>query len=382
MKQKKKIISVVGARPNFMKLAPLEKELRKHKNKVIHKIVHTGQHYDYKLSRIFFKDLELPSPDIYLGTGSASHAGQTAKIMSEFEKVVLKEKPDLVIVFGDVNSTLACSLVCSKIKYNGSKTIPVAHIEAGLRSFDRMMPEEINRIITDNLSEYLFITEKAGVDNLVNEGVPRKKLFLTGDLMIDSLVMNRKKFSGSKAAKKFKVKPGGYLLITIHRPVNADNIDNLSKIITILKKISGYIHSLGLLHKLVFPVHPRTQKMLNAFGLNNELKSIKNIIPAEPVGYTDFISLMMKSKLVITDSGGIQEEATFLKIPCLTLRNSFERPETISLGTNTLCGLDEKMIMTKVKEIYEGKYKKGKIPRLMDGKTSSRITEIIINKSL
>jgi UDP-N-acetylglucosamine 2-epimerase (non-hydrolysing) len=192
VKQKKKIISVVGARPNFMKLAPLEKELRKYRNKVIHKIVHTGQHYDYSLSRIFFKDLELPSPDIYLGAGSASHAEQTAKIMEEFEKVVLKEKPDLVIVFGDVNSTLACSLVCSKIAYNKSRTVPVAHVEAGLRSFDNSMPEEINRIVTDSLSEYLFITEKAGIKNLLKEGIPRKKMFLTGDLMIDSLVLNRK----------------------------------------------------------------------------------------------------------------------------------------------------------------------------------------------
>jgi UDP-N-acetylglucosamine 2-epimerase (non-hydrolysing) len=382
VKQKKKIISVVGARPNFMKLAPLERELRKYRSRVIHKIVHTGQHYDYKLSRIFFKDLDLPSPDIYLGIGSASHAEQTAKIMAEFEKVVLKEKPDLVIVFGDVNSTLACSLVCSKIAYSSSKTIPAAHVEAGLRSFDTSMPEEINRIVTDSLSEFLFITEKAGVDNLRKEGIPRKKIFLTGDLMIDSLVINRKKFANSGAAKKFKVKQGEFALVTIHRPVNVDNRKNLSKVISLLKKISEYTLKAGFNHKIIFPVHPRTQKMLDVFGLKNKLESVKNIIPAGPIGYTDFISLLMKSKLVITDSGGIQEEATFLKIPCLTLRNSFERPETISMGTNTLCGLDEMLIMSKVKEIYEGKYKKGKTPRLMDGKTSARIAKILINNAL
>lgn len=365
-----------------MKLAPLERELRKYKDKAVHKIVHTGQHYDYKLSRIFFKDLELPSPDIYLGAGSASHAEQTAKIMAEFEKVVLKEKPDLVLVFGDVNSTLACSLVCSKIAYSSSKTIPVAHVEAGLRSFDNSMPEEINRIVTDNLSEYLFITEKAGIENLIKEGIPRKKMYLTGDLMIDSLVLNMDKFSGSRAANKFKVKHSEIILVTIHRPVNVDNKINLSKIISLLKNISGYTLALGLEHKIIFPMHPRTRKMLKVFGLKNELEGIRNIITAEPIGYTDFISLLMKSKLVLTDSGGIQEEATFLRIPCLTLRNSFERPDTILKGTNTLCGLDEKLVMRKVKEVYEGKYKKGRIPRLMDGKTSGRIAKIIFGNAL
>jgi UDP-N-acetylglucosamine 2-epimerase (non-hydrolysing) len=380
--RKKKIISVVGARPNFMKLAPLERELRKYKSKVIHKIVHTGQHYDYTLSKIFFKDLELPLPDIYLGAGSASHAEQTAKIMAEFEKVILKERPDLVIVFGDVNSTLACSLVCSKIAYNSTGTIPVCHAEAGLRSFDRSMPEEINRIVTDSLSKFLLVTERAGVVNLIDEGVPQNRIFLVGDLMIDSLIMYKKKFINSKAIKNFGLDAGKFILVTIHRPVNVDNKKNLSKIISILRSISNYASSLNLDHKIVFPIHPRTQKMINSFGLKKSIESIKNIVLTEPIGYSDFIGLLMKSKLVITDSGGIQEEATFLKIPCLTLRNSFERPETISIGTNTLCSLDEKLIMEKTEEIYNRKYKKGKIPRLMDGKTSKRIVKILFSKAL
>ncbi len=365
-----------------MKLAPLERELRKYKNKVIHKIVHTGQHYDYTLSKIFFKDLELPSPDIYLGAGSASHAEQTAKIMAEFEKVILKERPDLVIVFGDINSTLACSLVCSKFAYNSTGTIPVCHAEAGLRSFDRSMPEEINRIVTDSLSKFLFVTEQAGVANLIDEGVPKSRIFLVGDLMIDSLIMYKKKFINSKAIKNFSLDAGKFILATIHRPVNVDNKKNLSKIISVLRSISNYTSSLNLEHKIVFPVHPRTQKMINSFGLKKSIESIKNIVLTEPIGYSDFIGLLMKSKLVITDSGGIQEEATFLKIPCLTLRNSFERPETISIGTNTLCSLDKELIMKKTEEIYNEKYKKGKIPRPMDGKTSERIVKILFSKAL
>ena len=360
-----------------MKLAPLEKELRKYKKRVVHKIVHTGQHYDFKLSRIFFKDLELPKPDIYLGAGSGSHSGQTARIMEKFEEVVFKERPDLVIVFGDVNSTLACSLVCSKI-HHGKSTIPVAHVEAGLRSFDRTMPEEINRIVTDNLSKYLFVTEKAGVDNLVNEGISKDKIFLAGDTLIDSLVMFRKKFNNPGILRKYKVSPSEFALATIHRPVNVDNRKNLLKVISILKKTLALVEETEPEFKILFPAHPRTKKMLGNFGLLREFRKMKNIIFTDPVGYTEFIGLLMQSKFVITDSGGVQEEATFLKIPCLTLRDSFERPETISLGSNTLCGLDEKLILKKVKEIISGKYKSFKIPKLMDGKAAKRIRKIIL----
>lgn len=361
-----------------MKLAPLEKELRKYKRSVIHKIVHTGQHYDYKLSRIFFKDLELPEPDIYLGVGSGSHSGQTARIMQRFEDVVFKERPDLVIVFGDVNSTLACSLVCSKIHYDNS-TIPVAHVEAGLRSFDRTMPEEINRIVTDNLSKFLFVTEKAGVCNLNKEGISKDKVFLVGDTMIDSLIMFRRKFLNPGILKKYKVSPGRYALATIHRPVNADNRKNLTKVISILENTVKLAGSADSDFKILFPIHPRTKKMLGKFGLLSRFRKMKNLILSDPIGYTEFIGLLARSKFVITDSGGIQEEATFLKVPCLTLRDSFERPETISIGSNTLCGLKEKLILRKVKDILSAKYKTCKIPKLMDGKAAGRILKIILS---
>lgn len=376
MRRKKKIISVVGARPNFVKLAPIEREFRKYKSQFTHIIVHTGQHYDYKLSQIFFKDLDMPKPDIYLGAGSASHAAQTAKIMTEFEKVVIKEKPDLVIVFGDVNSTIACALVCSKITYNGA-SVPVAHVEAGLRSFDLTMPEEINRIVTDTLSKYLFITEKTGVTNLLKEGIDKSKIFLVGDTMIDSLVHYRSKIDKSKVLRRLKLQPKKFILSTIHRPANVDNKPSLSKIISIFKKISAKALSYDPDIKIILPVHPRTLKMAGRFGLLKKVKAIKNLLLIEPLGYTDFIKLLTTCKLVITDSGGIQEEATFLKIPCLTLRDSFERPETLELGTNTLCMLNEKLILVKIKEVFEGSYKRGKIPRLMDGKASKRVVSVL-----
>lgn len=359
-----------------MKLAPVELELTRFKNLFTHKIVHTGQHYDHRLSKVFFKDLDLPEPDIYLGAGSGSHAEQTARIMVEFEKVLLKQKPDLVIVFGDVNSTIACALVCSKIHHNGG-TVPVAHVEAGLRSFDNTMPEEINRVVTDALSQMLFITEPAGVANLLKEGVERKKIFLTGDTMIDSLILFRKKFSASQALNRLKLKKKGYILSTIHRPVNVDNRKNFSKIINILSIVSaeGLKHDPDL--KIVLPIHPRTLKMAEKFSLLKKLRQIRNIIVTDPAGYTDFIKLLTDCRYVITDSGGIQEEATFLKIPCLTLRDSFERPETLELGSNTLCGLNENKVLKKTREIFNGKYKKGKIPRLMDGKASARIVKAI-----
>lgn len=359
-----------------MKLAPIELEFGKHKNLFKHLIVHTGQHYDHKLSKVFFKDLNLPEPDIFLGAGSGSHAEQTARIMVEFEKVVLKEKPDLVIVFGDVNSTIACALVCSKIHHDGG-TIPVAHIEAGLRSFDATMPEEINRIVTDSLSDLLFITESEGVKNLIKEGVSRKKIHLVGDTMIDSLVYFRRKFSTSSILKKLKLKKGKFILSTIHRPVNVDIKDNFAKVISILRKVSVKALSFDPEIKIVLPIHPRTLKMAEKFSLLDKLKSIPGLQTIDPAGYTDFIKLLTDSRLVITDSGGIQEEATFLKIPCLTLRDSFERPETLTLGSNTLCGLNEALVIKKISEIFTGKYKKGKIPRLMDGKASKRIVNAV-----
>lgn len=376
MNRKKKIISVVGARPNFMKLAPIEREFRKHRHLFTHIIVHTGQHYDYRLSQVFFKDLDMPKPAIYLGAGSGSHAEQTARIMEGFEKVVLKEKPDMVIVFGDVNSTIACSLVCSKIHHNGG-TIPVAHVESGLRSFDLTMPEEVNRIVTDSLSSLLFVTEKAGVVNLIKEGVNRKKIYLTGDTMIDSLVHYKSKISRSGILKKLALKENSFILATIHRPVNVDNRESLGKIITIFEELSKLSMKHDKQAKLVLPIHPRTLKMAETFGLLKRFSAIKNLQLIEPAGYVDFIRLLVGCKFVLTDSGGIQEEATFLRIPCLTLRESFERPETLEIGTNTLCGLNKGLIISKANEIYIGRYKKGRLPKLMDGKASRRIVNAV-----
>ena len=380
----RKIILVAGARPNFMKIAPIIEALRrynlsqgKNRKNIEYKLVHTGQHYDAEMSDSFFRDLELPAPDIYLGVGSGLHAEQTGKVMLEFEKVVLKEKPDLVIVFGDVNSTLACAVVCSKF-HHGRAAIPLAHVESGLRSFDRTMPEEINRIVTDNLSQFLFVTEKAGVVNLVKEGIDRKKIYLTGDTMIDSLVYFRGRFKKSNILRQFGLQKGNFALTTIHRPANVDNKKNLKKVISILSGISrtsaGYKD-----FKLVFPVHPRTLKMIKAFGLQNDFNKIYNLVITEPAGYSDFIRLLGDCAFVVTDSGGIQEEASFMRIPCLTLRDSFERPETIEIGSNTLCGLNEIMIVKKVKEIFTGKYKKGRVPKHMDGKASKRIVKILLN---
>ena len=376
MNRKKKIISVVGARPNFMKLAPIEREFRKHKHLFTHIIAHTGQHYDYRLSQVFFKDLDMPKPAIYLGAGSGSHAEQTARIMEGFEKVVLKEKPDMVIVFGDVNSTIACSLVCSKIHHNGG-TIPVAHVESGLRSFDLTMPEEVNRIVTDSLSSLLFVTEKAGVVNLLKEGVNKKKIHLTGDTMIDSLVHYKSKINRSLILKKLALKENTFILATIHRPVNVDNRESLGKIISIFEELSKLSLNYDKESKLVLPIHPRTLKMAETFGLLKRFSAIKNLQLIEPAGYVDFIRLLVGCKFVLTDSGGIQEEATFLRKPCLTLRESFERPETLEIGTNTLCGLNKSLIIAKANEIFTGRYKKGRIPKLMDGKASRRIVNAV-----
>jgi UDP-N-acetylglucosamine 2-epimerase (non-hydrolysing) len=369
----KKIISVVGARPNFIKLAPVHYKLIK-ENSFSHIIVHTGQHYDYNLSKIFFKDLQLPEPDIYLNVGSSSHANQTAKIMSEFESVLKKIEPDLVIVYGDVNSTLACSLACSKFYRHDGTTIPVAHIESGLRSFDKKMPEEINRLITDNLSDLLFVTENAGVRNLKNEGISLSKIHLVGDVMIDSLKMYFHKFESSDILERLKINNNDYSIVTIHRPVNTDNIENLTKIISIFKSIfSRY----GKKLKIIFPVHPRTKKMLSDFLLMDKIKSVQSLVLTDPFSYTDFIKLLSKSKFVLTDSGGIQSEATFLKIPCLTLRKTFEKPETLKTGPVTLCSLNKSLIISKIDEILKGNYKKFSVPKLMDGHASDRIIKIL-----
>jgi UDP-N-acetylglucosamine 2-epimerase (non-hydrolysing) len=374
--KKIKILSVVGARPNFIKMAPLAEAFRQ--DKIFrHVVLHTGQHYDYNLSKIFFKDLELPEPSIYLGSGSASHSEQTAKVMHGFEKALKDIKPDLVIVYGDVNSTLACSLVCSKYYDKHGNPMPVVHIEAGLRSFDKTMPEEVNRIVTDHLSDYLFVTEEAGVKNLLKEGISKDRIFLTGDVMTDALIKYNEKFDKPHLLKRHELYERQYGIITIHRPVNTDNKNNLLKIIKIFEEVyENYRNTL----KLVFPVHPRTLKMLASFGYSNRLKKLPNLKLTEPYSYTDFIALLSLSAFVLTDSGGIQSEATFLKIPCLTLRDSFEKPFTIKYGPVTLCGLDRELILGKIDEIMTGKYKKFRIHPLMDGNSTGRIVKIIKEK--
>jgi len=348
-----------------MKVAPLHREFQKYNN-IRHIILHTGQHYDEKMSKIFFDDLELPKPDIYLGVGSDSHAVQTANIMIRFERAVLEEKPDLVIVVGDVNSTLACSLVCAKL------LIPVAHVEAGLRSFDRTMPEEINRQLTDAVSSFLFVTEQSGVDNLLREGVNSSKIFLVGDVMIDSLILFREKAKSSTILNELHLSPRQYTLVTLHRPSNVDIQENLEKILRIFEAISQR-------STIIFPVHPRTRKMLEQFELSEQALKIKNLILTEPIGYLDFLRLMDNAALILTDSGGIQEETTYLGVPCLTLRENTERPITIEMGTNQLLGLNVEKIIEKSMEVFDGKAKVGRVPDLWDGKTAERIVKILVN---
>lgn len=354
----------MGARPNFMKVAPLHRAFWAYADSIRHSIVHTGQHYDAAMSKVFFEDLQLPQPDFYLGVGSGSHAQQTAKIMIEFEKVLEQVKPDLVIVVGDVNSTVACSLVSVKMG------IRVAHVEAGLRSFDRTMPEEINRLMTDAISDYLFVSEPSGLANLKREGVDDGKVFHVGNVMIDSLVQNLPKANVSPVLASMELTERSYTLVTLHRPSNVDEKEGLDKILAMFERLSERT-------RIVFPVHPRTRKMLEEFGLQGRAHSVRNLVMSEPVGYLDFLRLMDRAQLVITDSGGIQEETTYLGVPCLTLRENTERPITIEVGTNQLCGLNVDLIVQKSFEVFDGKAKRGRNPELWDGKAAERIARIV-----
>lgn len=361
---KKKIYIVAGARPNFVKISPLIYQLNF--NNIDFKLIHTGQHYDYNMSKIFLDDLEILLPDIYLNVGSASHAVQTAKIMIKFEKVLLKEKPLLVIVVGDVNSTIACALAAVKLG------IKVAHIEAGLRSFDRTMPEEINRILTDQISDFLFATEKSAIINLKREGIDPEKIYFVGNIMIDTLIKNLEKAEKLNYSEKLNIRKKSYALITFHRPSNVDNKKNLEKIVKIINYLQEKI-------KYIIPLHPRTKKNLEKFNLYHKLEK-ENILLSEPIGYLEFFSLMINSRLILTDSGGIQEEASYLKIPVLTLRKNTERPITIEKGTNTIVGNDFKKIKKCVDEILAGTYKKGQKIEKWDGFTAKRIVDILKDK--
>jgi UDP-N-acetylglucosamine 2-epimerase (non-hydrolysing) len=361
----KKIISVVGARPNFMKIAPLHRAFQKYSNNVKHLICHTGQHYDEKMSKVFFEDLELPQPDFYLGVGSGSHAEQTANVMMKFEKILLDEKPDLIIVVGDVNSTIACSLTASKLH------IKVVHVEAGLRSGDRLMPEEVNRVLTDAISDMLFVTEKSGMENLKREGVTEEKVFFTGNVMIDSLAYFKPKVENSEIHQKYNLELNKYVLVTLHRPSNVDNKEQLIRLIDLLNTIANK-------RKILFPIHPRTKNNLAEFKLLETIDS--NLILTEPIGYLDFLALTSNAELILTDSGGIQEESTYLGVQCITLRTSTERPITVELGTNQLLGTDLDKAKIVALEVLDGNIKQGQVPELWDGKAAERIAEVIVDK--
>lgn len=348
-----------------MKVAPLYKALKKYGKKIEHLICHTGQHYDERMSKIFFEELELPKPDYYLGIGSASHAVQTAKIMIEFEKIILKENPDLIIVVGDVNSTIACSMVASKLG------VKIAHVEAGLRSFDRTMPEEINRMLTDVISDYLFVSEKSGMENLKNEGINSDKIFFVGNVMIDSMTFYKSKIFKSKVLSDFKLIKKNYVLVTFHRPTNVDKEKYLIKLIT-------FLNNIAVLRKIIFPIHPRTKNKLLQYDLLKQLSS--NVILTPPIGYIDFQCLTQNAELVITDSGGIQEETTFAGIQCITVRDNTERPSTVDLGTNQLIGTDLKKVEIAAKNVLADNIKMGSVPELWDGKTAERISDILYKK--
>lgn len=358
-----KIINVVGARPNFMKIAPIMRQMKKYP-RLEPILLHTGQHYDDDMSKVFFEDLEIPKPDIYLDVRSGTHAEQTAKVMVAFEKVVEEQKPALVLVVGDVNSTLACSLVAAKL------CVPVAHVEAGLRSFDRKMPEEINRVVTDAISDFLFTTERSAEENLTNEGIAAEKIYFVGNVMIDTLLRSREIAKKSQIISDVGLQPGQYAVLTLHRPSNVDDEEVFKDILAALAVICEHI-------PIVFPAHPRTQARLESFGLQPRVEAMAKLIVTKPLGYLDFVHLFSNSRFVLTDSGGLQEETTALGIPCLTLRENTERPITISDGTNLLVGSNKEKIIAESQNILAGRGKSGRIPELWDGKASQRIVKII-----
>jgi len=355
-----KVICVVGVRPNFMKMAPVVRALSGRGLSV--ELVHTGQHYDKKMSDVFFAELGMPEPDINLGVGSGSHAQQTARVMVEFEEVCQKRKPDLVLAGGDVNSTVAVSLVAAKFG------ISVGHVESGLRSFDRGMPEEINRVVTDHLSDVLFVTEQSGLDNLKSEGLDPEKVHFVGNTMIDSLMLGLDRAIGRAPWEEFDFSPGEYGLVTLHRPSNVDDPNQLMVVTEILAAV-------GEMVPLVFPVHPRSRARLRDGGL----KLSSRVLLVDPLPYLDFLGMMAKARLVLTDSGGIQEETTALGVPCLTMRENTERPSTIECGTNILVGTNQQAIVESVKQILGGKGKQGRRPPLWDGKAADRIADVVVS---
>ena len=362
----KKILNVVGARPNFMKVAPLVDAMRRREREFTPLVVHTGQHYDAMMSDAFFQDLGLPEPDIFLSVGSASHAAQTAAVMQRFEPVVLEEKPDWVLVVGDVNSTLACALVCVKMG------IKVAHVEAGLRSRDRTMPEEINRLLTDQISDLLLTPSEDADANLRAEGIPDERIRFVGNIMIDSLNKQLERAKESNVRQQLGVAEQDYAVLTLHRPSNVDDRDTLIRILGALEEIGSRL-------PIIFPVHPRTRKMMTELGLARQMESDRGLRLIEPLGYLDFLRLYSGARLVLTDSGGIQEETTVLGIPCLTLRENTERPITVEMGTNTIVGTDPQKITTAAFAALADNGKRShRVPPLWDGHTADRILDELL----
>ena len=362
-----KIINVVGARPNFMKMAPIVDAMRLHPNEIQQSLVHTGQHYDEKMSQSFFVDLGIPQPDLNLEVGAGSHAQQTAGVMVSFEKVCLDLTPDLVIVVGDVNSTMACTITAKKLG------IKVAHVEAGLRSRDMAMPEEINRLCTDVISDYLFTTDEGATANLKAEGVDESKIHFVGNVMIDTLLKHKEK-ARALPFDRWNLKKGEYATVTLHRPSNVDDQRTLQGILEALHEIAQQI-------KVVFPMHPRTRKMVSQFGLSHLLTddiSKPGIFAVEPLGYLEFLRLNMDAMMVLTDSGGLQEETTVLGIPCITLRHNTERPITCDVGTNVIVGNDKQKILAAAHSVLNGTAKQGRVPDKWDGKAAERIVDILI----
>ncbi|MEO0734475.1 MAG: UDP-N-acetylglucosamine 2-epimerase (non-hydrolyzing) [Bacteroidota bacterium] len=360
-----KILSVVGARPNFMKVAPLHRAFVS-SGQITSRIVHTGQHYDARMSDIFFNQLGLPEPHHYLGIGGGSHTYQKANVMLKFEEVLREEQPDLVLVVGDVNATTATTLVAVK------EGIPVAHVEAGLRSNDRTMPEEVNRVVTDAICQYHFVTEHSGLVNLARENTLSKGVHFVGNVMIDSLVHFREQASKGTILEDLGLPPKGYLLTTMHRPHNVDNADGLRDITDILRRSAAHL-------PVVFPMHPRTRNNLTRHGLYETVAEIENLHILEPQGYLQFLQLMDNARLIVTDSGGIQEETTFLQVPCLTFRDTTERPITVELGTNILMAdLNPDSVMVEVENILSGRAKSGVVPPLWDGHAAERIRDILL----
>lgn len=361
-----KILCICGARPNFMKIAPIMSCLSRRRD-VQAVLVHTGQHYDEKMSGLFFKELQIPEPDVNLEVGSGSHAVQTGEIMKRFEPVCLEHRPDWVVVVGDVNSTIACALVATKLG------VRVAHVEAGLRSFDRAMPEEINRVLTDAISDLLFVTEPSGVENLRREGIRGRRVHLVGNVMADTLLKHRDKAQMSRILETLDLKSGGYSLVTLHRPSNVDCRDAMAEILKGFEEISAEL-------PVVFPIHPRTRKNLEAMGFADATQKTPGLNLIEPLGYLDFLKLMSEAAVVLTDSGGIQEETTILGVPCLTLRENTERPVTLTHGTNRLIGACASDIVDAYHRVRRDP-PRGRIPELWDGRAAERIMDLILEAS-